>query len=292
MSTLEGGKTHDEPQSRLKDGSIVYPGGVIGASAKDIAEVNSFAKDEQGLGKVGAAVGVVVAAAVGVGGYVATHQETPPPPPISASASPRPTDTITTPAGTFKVDVSPSAKPSESAKPTEAPKTPCIVLPTPEMCATGTHVIIKDAQGNVTGEYVGFNAPSGTKLSTPVSGQERKTKLPAGGPIQGTFIILSDPNNRAVESWTLTGDIPTQDLNTRNISSGQNVEVVGSGDIKNFGFDLLVGVTKFDAVQNKAVPALDTMKKSFPSAFQTPAVEVTIQNNGSVLVSPVYYNSK
>lgn len=106
------------PHSNLKDRSVYYGKGVIGPSAKDIAESNSFASDEQGNTTTKVAVAAGVIAAVAGGGYLLTHQETLPPPPITKSAEPSPSSTvIPTPTGKVEVTIPPTEKPSPS--PTE-----------------------------------------------------------------------------------------------------------------------------------------------------------------------------
>lgn len=78
-------------------------------------QITQFAKDERGVSKVAIGLGVAALAATGIGVGAAIsnrgHEQTQvpaTPTPSEATATPRPTNEIKTPAGTFKIDVSPS----------------------------------------------------------------------------------------------------------------------------------------------------------------------------------------
>lgn len=113
-------------------------------------------------------------------------------------------------------------------------------------------------------KYVGFKLESGTLIFSPIDGQASKSKLPTGNVVQGFYIIFSDPDNRKLQTYNLTGDIKLSDVNTTNIKTGQVFASIGSAGAKNLGnYNLLVNISSFDPLQKKAVSSDETIISLF-----------------------------
>lgn len=114
-------------------------------------------------------------------------------------------------------------------------------------------------------QYLAFKLPIGTKIFSPIEGQEKKTKLPAGGTAQGFYVIINNPSDRNIESWSFMGDLKLSNMDTNNTKSGETFATIGNSGIKNFGdYNLIVGISKFDETQNKKLSASSTIRKLFP----------------------------
>ncbi len=219
---------------------------------------------ERGINKKIAAAVLAGGIALGVGGgYVATRgqEQTRPvetPTPSAAAASPEPKNSPTSPTKTAEAPIkSPEVKPAVS----------CNILSSPELCATGEVVRVKNPQGEVIITYVVFKLPVGTQLFSPIEGQITKAQFPQGASSQGFFAGIFNPNNKQENSYNLTGDIQLPSLSTQNIKPGEAFATIGNRGIINFGdYNLIANVSKFDPTQNKTVTDESTMQKLFPNA--------------------------
>ena len=260
----------------LKDGSKNFGDGVIGPSARDIAEVNSlkdFASNEEGSIDPKVAAGVALgAAALGVGGVIAaTHQSAPA---EVTNVSPTPGETILkTPAGTVKVSVPPSATPTSTA---EAPKTPeaqpCQIL-SPELCSQAQLIHFKNSS-NQTFNLIGADLPTGTPIFSPIDGQiSAPTEIKQPSPYKGILGKISGQPNQP--SFFLRGDIKFSNMNSKNVKKGEIIGYIQNTGIKEFDkYELVVEIDGID--QATGQPGIDnkTTQELFSDAFKKPAVEV------------------
>lgn len=257
-------------------------------------QITQAIQEDQGKVPTGVAIGgAALAAALAIGGgYAATHQETTPPPPtpISASATPKTPDVISTPSGSFKVEVSPTASP-ETTKSTEAPKTPCNIVPD-QFCDNAELVTYKGIK------YVGLMLPAGTSISSLIDGQYTKANInqptpppdtnQQPPPFQGLLVGINPPDHSI--SYNFTGDISlTGDFN---VQKSKAFAVVGNTGAREFGqYNLAFTITRIDPSTGKPVVDETTLRMLFPKAFEKPPKEFSYAGPiNPTVTTPEYYN--
>lgn len=217
-------------------------------------------------------------AAVGLGAF--NRNESKPvttPTPSAAAASPTLATKTNTPASP---DVSPSQSPSTSPsiKPNVEP-VDCQVI-SKDLCAQAEYAVLKDTT------FVGLNLPPGTNLLSPIDGRQTTVKIAQPNSVQGYRLSISPEDNSF--AYSFIGDIQSED---KFIQAGKVSGLIGNSGLKNYGYDLIITINRFNPTTKASHVDIDMLRKLFPKAFEKAPRIVTYNGQSSVTVeSPVYYN--
>jgi hypothetical protein len=185
--------------------------------------------------------------------------------PDTPTSTPAPTETLP-PTLVSTETATPAPKESPTPEPTKTPEreVACFVLPEKD-CRQAERVLITRRTSEVL--YIGIKelAPG-----TPVMARTNGTldKAPEGAPFSGYFAGVRDAVGGTGTMYR--GNLSFDNLFSKDVKQGEVIGTIGKGDIKSFGYELLITITR----RTPEGPVVDeaALKELFPKAYEKPVV--------------------